>query len=362
MNKVLILGVTDPGHSRTVQLIRVLANSGLEPRVVEWKTKSTIGFETFDKHKPKLLFAIWDLLTNTIRFANEILKTDRHDVIFLSHPSQLNLMLVGPLSKILLRKLVVDFYVSLHDTLVLDRGLVSKNGALAKLLSVFDALTIKFSDHLIFDTSTNRQRFCEGRAKNLKKSTVLYPEPPSTFRTANKEVKKTRDVIFVGKFSPLMGVEIIAKAISSGRLDKYTFTIVGTGQTIDEVRPLKSIQNVNYFNFIPYSQLPEVISSHRVSLGIFGTSEKAGSVFPNKVMESLYLGVPCITRSGEIESNFDAIGCIFIPPGDSDALADQIAEVLENPELLASLEEEARAFRVQQSMSQHKLSFLLQRF
>ena len=109
----------------------------------------------------------------------------------------------------------------------------------------------------------------------------------------------------------------------------FTFTIVGTGQDSPKIKQLVAMKNVKILDWVKYRKLPKLYADHKLSLGIFGSSEKAKSVFPNKVMESLRVGVPCISASCEIKDYFGSeIGVHLINETDSSALASAIEFML----------------------------------
>ena len=339
-----LIGVTNPSHSRTLQLIKCLSERHSEVKIVSWRTGTRLGFQRFQSLRSLMRLPV-DVLLGASTIIKATIRTSRSDFIVLSHPSQLNLLVCWPFLVATGKRYAIDFYVSLHDTLVKDRAFVEEKSFLARCLRFLDSATIRFADKIIFDSESNAKRFLSRSSRSRGDCIVLYPEPPEFFsEAAQKQIEKTRDVIFIGHFSPLQGIETISQALCDKRLERYKFTIVGSGPSSEE-RHLSSLgENVNWIRHLDYAELPEVISQHRVSLGVFGLSEKAASVFPNKVVESLYCGVPVITRDGEISENFSKTGCITIPPGSKESLVVAIADFLENDQLRFSLENEAKVF------------------
>jgi len=78
--------------------------------------------------------------------------------------------------------------------------------------------------------------------------------------------------------------------------------------------------------------LADEIAAATLCLGIFGTTAKARRVVPNKVFECVAVGRPVITADTEgIRSAFTDDEIAMVPPGDPEALADEIRRLHANP-------------------------------
>ena len=309
-----------------------------------WGDGLSMNIDVFVKKTSPFAF-IGTVISNAWRFNKELLTSQDSRTVVVTHPCQLNLILALPALIFRNKRIVVDFYTSLYDTLVEDRGVVRKNTLFSWVLKRIDNLTLKIATVLIFDSKSNRDRFIWNKEREYgEKSVVLYPNPPEPLFVEAVASRELRDVIFVGKFSPLHGIEHILNAASKPELSKIKFTIVGSGQDTEVSTPFRNLPNIEFIDWVDYKNLPSVISAHKISLGIFGTSIKASSVFPNKVIESLRLGVPCITQHGEVSKYFENIGCVFVDAGDAEQLAECILRLLANPDSLHRLSKEALVF------------------
>jgi glycosyltransferase involved in cell wall biosynthesis len=126
-------------------------------------------------------------------------------------------------------------------------------------------------------------------------------------------------VLFVGKLIPLHGLETILGAASL--CPDVEFRLVGSGQldALVATRP----ENVRWQEWVDYERLPELYRSAGCALGIFGTSEKAARVIPNKAYQALATGTALVTADTPaarelLEHERDAL---LVPPGDAEALA-----------------------------------------
>ena len=69
--------------------------------------------------------------------------------------------------------------------------------------------------------------------------------------------------------------------------------LVGSGQLESQLaqRP----DNVEWVRWVEYEQLPEELHRAGCALGIFGDSDKAQRVIPNKAFQALACGTPLVT-------------------------------------------------------------------
>ena len=138
-------------------------------------------------------------------------------------------------------------------------------------------------------------------------------------------------VLFVGKLIPLHGLDTILSA--AALCPEARFRIVGSGQLerMLERRP----SNVRWDPWVAYEDLPALYRSAGCTLGIFGTSDKAARVIPNKAFQALATATPLITANTPasrelLDNGRDAL---LVPPGDPDALADAIRRLAASQEL-----------------------------
>jgi len=103
---------------------------------------------------------------------------------------------------------------------------------------------------------------------------------------------------------------------------------------------------VTFEPWVDYAALPARIHRADILLGVFGTTQKAGRVIPNKVYQALACGKPLITRQSpayqvDLMNAVDS-GVRWIAAGDADALAVQVADLAGRPQGLASFGRQAR--------------------
>ena len=93
-------------------------------------------------------------------------------------------------------------------------------------------------------------------------------------------------MVFYGLFTPLQGAPVIGAALARIAGEPISVTMVGGGQDEPDEggrrgqpgRPLGGLGPRE-------TELPALVASHHVCLGIFGTGDKALRVVPNKVFQ-----------------------------------------------------------------------------
>lgn len=114
------------------------------------------------------------------------------------------------------------------------------------------------------------------------------------------ETRTHLKVLFWGNYIPLQGVDTIvrAAALLHNRRSSVHIDLIGDGQTWPQVQALAttlSIPNVTFFGRQPLVDLPARMRTADVCLGIFGATDKAQRVIPNKLYAAVAMAKPVIT-------------------------------------------------------------------
>src|SRR2546421_2821731 len=148
-------------------------------------------------------------------------------------------------------------------------------------------------------------------------------------------------VLFVGKLIPLQGVDVVLEAARLA--PEVAFRVIGSGQldALLERRPA----NVEHAQWVDYELLPRELHRAGCALGIFGTSEKAARVIPNKAFQALACATPLVTADTPAarELLVDGESALLVPPGDPAALAEALRRLAAHAELRDDLSAAGRA-------------------
>lgn len=209
--------------------------------------------------------------------------------------------------------------VSLHETLVEDRGRFSAGSVPARALRAIDRHALRAADLVVADTAQNARHLAELGELEEQRLAVCFvgaeerlfqprPGPPESF-----------SALFVGKLIPLHGLETI---LAAARLaPEIPFRIVGGGQLGSLL--LGRPPNVEWIEWVDYRWLPGELARTGCALGVFGTSAKAARVIPNKAFQALACGVPLVTSDTPAARELlrDGESALLVPRSDPDALA-----------------------------------------
>lgn len=137
-------------------------------------------------------------------------------------------------------------------------------------------------------------------------------------------------VLFYGLYVPLHGLDTIVRAAAALRDtgDAVTFTLLGDGelrpQTEALVAELGLADTCTFRPPVREDELAAVIAEHDVVLGVFGASDQARTVIPNKVWQGLACGRTVVTRESPALAEIAAIvpgQLVEVPAADPEALA-----------------------------------------
>lgn len=365
--RVCYLGAYDPTYPRNLILRRGLALHGAQ-----------VG-ECNVRQAGSALSRSRALLRQFPPLAN------RCDLILLAEFGQALAPVAWLLARRFRKRLVVDAFTSLYDTSVHDRGTVRPGSPAALGYRAADALAFRLADAILTDTRRNAQHYARqfgisaarfavipvGAPREWFDAGALTPRPPllsgegeSGRRLGKPGGEGSLLVQFYGSYIPLHGVETILHAADRLRDQaSLRFELIGRGQTYTAVRALAAdlgLHNVTFRDPVPPADLPPLVARADIALGIFGTTDKALRVIPNKVYQALALGRALITADTPAlrEAFMPGEHLLGVPPGDPAALADAIRALAANPARRASFGAAGRA-RMAEAFDERTLGRLL---
>lgn len=295
---------------------------------------------------------ILQLLWAYIKLTYNYLRTPAHDVVIVGYIGQFDMLFAWFLTRLGGVPLLFNPLVSLYDTFCDDRSLVKPTSLTGRLLWWLDYLSCQAAELVFLDTEQHRDYFV--RTFGLHKDKFFVVPVGADDRIfqlrplAEKEPNEPIEVLFVGKLIPLHGIETILQAAAQLRHKAIHFTIVGSGQQAREIeRLIRELQldNVTRIDWVEYARLGEQYAKADLCLGIFGASDKAQRVIPNKVYQALAVGRPVITADSPAIRTLLTVDeqIIVCSPANPDALANQIAHLAANPSLRQRLARQSHA-------------------
>ncbi|TFL18090.1 glycosyltransferase [Jannaschia formosa] len=260
------------------------------------------------------------------------LAAPRHDVVLVPYPGQVDVLVLWPFVRLRRRRVALDMFLSLTDTVVHDRRLARPGSMVARALQALEWLACRAADRVVMDTRAHAAYVAElfrlppGRvaAVPVGAETDAFPRLPPPL-PHDGPVR----ILFYGQLIPLHGVGTILEAALSPRGRTHRWHLVGTGQmrgALEAALAGGGAPHVVWDEWVPYAELVRAIEAADLCLGIFGSSRKAASVVPNKVYQALNAGRSVITRASPAiaETFAPSPALALVPPEDAEALLDAI--------------------------------------
>jgi glycosyltransferase involved in cell wall biosynthesis len=337
--RVVFWGTYDVGKPRVRLLLAGARTAGLD--VLECHEHVWAGIE--DKSQVHGIGSRLGLLGRWVRaYPTLILRYVRlpeHDAVIVGYPGVFDVLVLWPLAWIRGTPILWDVFLSLYDTLVRDRRLLSPWSPLAWGVYALEWLAARAATRPFLDTRAHARYFARLFHLNANRISAIpvgteedaFPAPPN-----GQPLPKdpgTFTVLFYGQFIPLHGLDVVidAAALVARETRNVRWVIIGRGQEagrIDARLASMAASTVTRIDWVAYTDLARWIRQADVCLGIFGTSEKAGNVIPNKVYQVLAMARPVITSDTPAQRELLEYGAehliTFVPPGDSVALANAV--------------------------------------
>ncbi len=333
--RVVFWGTYDLSKPRTRILRAGLQDLGVE--VIE--IHAEIWPQHADKSQLNLAVMIRVLLRALLAYPLLILRylrAPQHDAVLVPYLGALDTLALWPFARLRRQQITWDMFLSLYDTVINDRRMVTAKTPAAWMLWATEWLACRAAHRVLLDTKAHAGHIA--RIFSLPEhrlGAVPVGGEPGSFRRLPAPALHdgaTR-VLFYGQLIPLHGLETILTAATSERGREIDWHLIGTGQErklLDTALEGTAHDHISWQDWVPYEELTEAISRTDICLGIFGASGKAASVVPNKVYQALMSGRSVITRhSPAMTETFgsDTPGLKLIQHSDPGALLNAIADL-----------------------------------
>jgi len=248
-----------------------------------------------------------------------------------------------PLARLVCRKPIIYWAnLSIYHTIIEDRKKAKPNSFYAKFVHFVEKYVCQHSDMIITESKAQTDYLVNEYNLNPRKfkNVVNSVDEKLIKQIPFKQQGKKLSVLFFGSFAPAHGIDII---IESARIlcdnEDIIFNLMGDGPEKEKMEKLVlkyGLKNVIFSGYYTYEKLIPKLAETDICLGIFGKSEKAANVIPNKVLQILASQKPMITMEakGIKEINLqNEENSILIPKGDPQSLANAILLLKNNVEL-----------------------------
>lgn len=327
---ICYFGIYKPDYIRNKTLMMGLRQNGVD--VIECNTR-----ETSNKKYWRLIKSYWPM-------------RKKCDAIIVGFPGHTMMPLAWLLARISGKKVIFDAFLSLYEANIYDRQKHSPRSLTALKYWIIDWLACVLADVILLDADEHHKYFAKTfhtRKSRMKTilvgcdDTVIYP----------REQKKNTDnflVHFHGSYVAAQGIPHIIRAAKILENEDMEFNVIGRLETYGQAILLAkglNVRNVNFLDYMPYEKLAEHMAMADVCLGRFGDNEKARHVGACKVSEALAMKKPLITADTPSMREFltDGKDVLFCKAADSEAIAEKIRVLKNDPELRKSIAENGYA-------------------
>jgi len=337
--KICYFGTYDKNRPRNRIIIDGLKKNGID--VLECHYSVWKGIE--DKSQVNSLWAKIKICFNFIIaypvLIAKYLNIGKHEALVVGYLGHLDMFIAKPLAIFRRKPLCFDAFLSLYDTVVFDRKLISLRNPLAKLLYYLDKIACQLADKIFLDTQAQINYFVDtfGSKRNKfyrvfvgAEENVFYPAEEDA---VGKSDQSSFSILFYGQFVPLQGVEYIVKTVKLLAGEKsLKFTIIGKGQEYARIRKMANVfglKNITWIDWVRYEELPGYINATDIALGIFGDTQKASRVIPNKAFQVIASGKPLITGDSPASRELftDGEDAILCEMASSESIAEAIIQL-----------------------------------
>jgi glycosyltransferase involved in cell wall biosynthesis len=266
-----------------------------------------------------------------------------HDLVLVNYPGHMDMPWARLVARIRGKPVVWDAFISAWDTIVCDRKLVAPGSLVAQLAFKLDQVAASSASAVLLDTGPHRDYFVNTFNLAAEKCLVTHVGAPAASFPASVRHRRQEgplEILFYGTLIPLHGLATILKAIRLLQDEAINWTLVGSGQEqhlMDTfMADMSGSNNVRWLEWVPFSELSELIKASDVCLGVFSDSDKASRVIPNKLFQCLSSNRPVITQETEAISELDEDlrQLVFtVPPADPEALAGLIQKMAVSTDL-----------------------------
>lgn len=327
-------------HPRVGILIEGLRRNGCKVEEINHPLELSTAQRVEILKKPwKLLGFGWRLLNLWRRLRKDakrwLVANGKPDAVLVGYMGHFDVLLAHHVFKDV--PIVLDHLIFAGDT-AKDRG---ARGLKVALLNRLDHMATHAASLVVVDT-IEHGRMLENDVRSMVVPVGAQDEWYAAGRRT--ETIERNSVVFFGLYTPLQGTPVIARALVELALRGITpkVTMIGKGQDYEQVRAITyGLGTVEFRDWVVPEDLPNLVASHAVALGIFSTTPKGLHVVPNKVYQSMAAGCAVITSDTAPQRRELGNGAIFVEPGDSKELANAMEMLLSNGKVLHSARQNA---------------------
>jgi glycosyltransferase involved in cell wall biosynthesis len=242
---------------------------------------------------------------------------------------------------------------------------VSERSFWIRTLKLIEKLSARFAHHVILSNHLWLQKY-SSRTRKEKCSVLINHVDTSIFRPMPRRKRQNKPIIiFPGGLEWHQGLDIAIRAFHKlrQRMPEIEFHIYGDGQMksslIDLTKELHLDDSVRFFEPVRLNEIAEVMAQADLGVVPKRADSFGNEAFSTKIMEFMAVGVPVVASSTKIDRYYFNDSMLrFFPPGDVDAMADAMYELLSNQQLQTDLVSRAAEHAAHNNWGSRKAEYL----
>lgn len=337
---VAYFGTYDPEYPRNAVIIRGLRERGVTVYELRAAFPGLSAAEMATATGAARIGAA--LIGAHVSLLKKLRGRQRVEALIVGYPGHFVVPLGRVVASRLATQLVFDPLVSLYDTFAGDRGLVGSRSWKARVARAVDGAAYLLPDVVLADTQAHAEYFRDVLGVPARRLAVV-PVGGLPVAAASGEARALGDeeplaVFQYGKWSPLHGADTVLAAADRLRDEPFRFILAGEGQLSSALRQeisSRRLLNVTWLGALTPAELRAENLAADVCLGVFGSSDKADRVVPNKVFDALRCGRPLVTAdTAGVRELLDEDALVRVPVASPAALADALRAIRDERERL----------------------------
>lgn len=326
--RLLVWGTYDLGKPRTRIVLAALREAGFSLHEIHRDVWRGVADKSQQAGTGWIGRAIATMLAWPLLVWRYVRAPD-HALVIVPYMGMFDVLVLWPFARMRGKPIVWDAFLSLYDTVVVDRRMLSARNPVARLLLVLERLACRAAARVVLDTREHAALFAQLHGvPPARLAAIMVGAEANAFAALpcsgpdGGELK----VLFYGQFIPLHGIETIVRAARLAVDRPIRWTLIGQGQEsvrIAQMLAEEPLARLEWIRWVPYEDLSARIADAHACLGIFGGGGKAMRVIPNKVFQVLAAGRPLVTADSPAMRELvvkGAPGVYLVPPGDPAAL------------------------------------------
>ena len=218
--------------------------------------------------------------------ARYLLTCERPDLVVFLYPGHLDACILGPIARLRRIPAVLDIFVSLYDTVIVDRRLQSErslHGFATRIVDIVACWSVRL---VVVDTPEHAEFFAKYTHRSRSHFPVLWVGADEATFAPSPDPGDDADILWYLTYIPLHGFETVARAAALLADDGRRIRLVGNGQeraAAEELAGELHLGNVDFVDQMPEAELPgEIARAPRSASGCSERRARRSASFPTR--------------------------------------------------------------------------------